>query len=66
METESTFTVYFDGTFWVGVLDIVEQGTVRAAEVVFGSEPTPAELWSSPEPVQIDSSTNPRALPSLR
>ncbi|KRC61585.1 hypothetical protein ASE14_12135 [Agromyces sp. Root81] len=45
METESTFTVYFDGTFWVGVLDIVEHGTVRAAKVVFGSEPTPAELW---------------------
>lgn len=42
---ESTFTVHFDGTFWIGVLDIVEGGEIRAARWVFGSEPTTAELW---------------------
>lgn len=42
---ESTFSVYFDGQFWIGVLDIVENGEIRAARRVFGSEPTIAELW---------------------
>lgn len=41
----SSFTVYFDGTFWVGVVEICEPGgQVRAARHVFGVEPTAAEL----------------------
>jgi len=45
MGTESGFTVFFDGRFWVGVFEIVEEGEVRAAKVVFGAEPNAAELW---------------------
>ena len=49
------FTLYFDGRFWVGVLehherhrggDVVGQGiTVRAARHVFGGEPSDVELY---------------------
>jgi hypothetical protein len=42
----STFTVFFDGQFWVGVLEITENGTVRAARHVFGAEPTGPELYA--------------------
>lgn len=43
-------TVYFDGSFWVGVLERAEpDGTgdenVRAARVVFGAEPTDVQLY---------------------
>jgi hypothetical protein len=42
----SSFTVFFDGTFWVGVVEVGEpDGSVRAARHLFGSEPTGAELW---------------------
>jgi hypothetical protein len=42
----SSFTVFFDGTFWVGVVEVGEpDGSVRAARHVFGAEPTTAELW---------------------
>ena len=49
------FTLYFDGRFWVGVLELHERrrgaeandqgGTVRAARHVFGAEPSDAELY---------------------
>ncbi|MFZ4896498.1 YjdF family protein [Plantibacter sp. Mn2098] len=45
MGTETTFTVFFDGSFWVGVLEVLEHGEIRAAKVIFGAEPTSAELW---------------------
>ncbi|WP_410572575.1 YjdF family protein [Amycolatopsis sp. cmx-4-61] len=38
------FTLYHDGRFWVGVYEIHEDGLVRAARHVFGSEPNNAEL----------------------
>ncbi|SED57576.1 Protein of unknown function [Amycolatopsis tolypomycina] len=38
------FTLYHDGRFWVGVYEIHEDGLVRAARHLFGSEPTNAEL----------------------
>lgn len=38
------FTLYHDGRFWVGVYEIHEDGLVRAARHIFGSEPTNAEL----------------------
>ncbi len=41
----STFTVYFDGQFWVGVLEISCDGEVRAARHVFGPEPSGPELY---------------------
>ncbi|MFB6890835.1 YjdF family protein [Kitasatospora sp. NPDC056327] len=40
----STFSVFFDDPFWVGVLEIADHGGVRAARHVFGSEPGNAEL----------------------
>ena len=49
------FTLFFDGRFWVGVLELHEcrrgaetndqGGTVRAARHVFGAEPTDVELY---------------------
>ena len=49
------FTLFFDGRFWVGVLELHERrrgaeandqgGTVRAARQVFGAEPSDAELY---------------------
>ena len=38
------FTVYFDGQFWVGVLELHASDGVRAARHVFGPEPTNPEL----------------------
>jgi hypothetical protein len=41
----SSFIVFFDGTFWVGVVEVGEpDGSVRAARHVFGAEPSNAEL----------------------
>ncbi|RDI49736.1 YjdF family protein [Nocardia mexicana] len=40
----STFSVYFDGQFWVGVLEITDESGVRAARHIFGPEPTGPEL----------------------
>ncbi|MEV4742457.1 DUF2992 family protein [Streptomyces sp. NPDC049555] len=40
----STFSVFFEGPFWVGVLEIAGPEGVRAARHVFGGEPTGAEL----------------------
>lgn len=43
----SSFTVYFDGACWVGVVEVCEtDGSVRAARHVFGAEPGAAELWA--------------------
>ncbi len=38
------FTVYFDGQFWVGVLELYSDEGVRAARHIFGAEPTNPEL----------------------
>jgi hypothetical protein len=38
------FTVYFDGQFWVGVLELHADDGVRAARHIFGPEPTNPEL----------------------
>jgi hypothetical protein len=40
----STFSVFYDGQFWVGVLEITDDSGVRAARHVFGGEPSNAEL----------------------
>ncbi|MFJ3792373.1 YjdF family protein [Kitasatospora sp. NPDC090091] len=40
----STFSVFFDDPFWVGVLEVSAPGGVRAARHVFGAEPGNAEL----------------------
>lgn len=41
---DGSFTVFHNGQFWVGVLEIAGEDGVRAAQHVFGPEPTNAEL----------------------
>ena len=43
--SSAKFTVFYDGQFWVGVLEIVEDGELRTARHLFGSEPTGPELY---------------------
>ena len=43
MKTEST--LYFDGRFWVVVIERHEEGRVRAVRIVFGAQPSVAELY---------------------
>ena len=40
----TTFTIFFDGHLWVGVLEQRDGGRIRAARVVFGREPSGAEI----------------------
>src|SRR5690349_24682977 len=40
----ATFSVFHDGQFWVGVLELHDADGVRAARHVFGPEPGNAEL----------------------
>lgn len=41
----TTFTVYHDGRFWVGVVERAEGGQLSAARVVFGAEPSDEEIF---------------------
>jgi hypothetical protein len=38
-------TVFFEGSFWVGVFERVEDGKLSVCRVVFGSEPRDYEVW---------------------
>ena len=38
-------TVFFEGPFWVGVFERVEDGKLSVCRVVFGSEPRDCEIW---------------------
>lgn len=40
-----SLSVYFESPFWVGVLEIVEDGELRATRFVLGSGPTDPELY---------------------
>lgn len=42
----TTFTLFFNGQFWVGVLEHDDGGGVRAAQAVFGAEPSDAALYA--------------------
>jgi hypothetical protein len=42
--TKSTFTIYFENPFWVGVLEESFDGVLFIGRHVFGAEPTNAEL----------------------
>ena len=42
---EGKLTVYFDDPFWVGVFERDDETGFRVSRVVFGSEPTDAELY---------------------
>lgn len=39
-----TFTVHFDGQFWVGTVEKTEESGLSAARVVFGAEPSDEEI----------------------
>lgn len=39
-----TFTLYYDGQFWIGLVEFRDDDGVRAARHVFGAEPNNAEL----------------------
>lgn len=41
---ESLFTVYFDDPYWVGVFELTVDDTYSTARVVFGAEPTDAQI----------------------
>ena len=38
-------TVFFEGPFWVGVFERIEDGRLSVCRVVFGSEPRDCEVW---------------------
>ena len=40
----ATFTLYYDGQFWIGLVEFRDDDGVRAARHIFGSEPNNAEL----------------------
>lgn len=42
----TTFTVFFEEPFWVGILEIRDDNEVRAARHVFGDEPSGPELYA--------------------
>lgn len=41
----TTFAVYFDGQFWVGIVERIDEGGLSAARVVFGAEPSDEEIF---------------------
>lgn len=39
-------TVFFEGPFWVGVFERIEQGRLSVCKVTFGVEPKDYEVWA--------------------
>ncbi|USB32933.1 YjdF family protein [Paenibacillus sp. YPG26] len=39
-----TLTVYYEGRYWVGVVQEEEEGRLRAGRFIFGTEPADAEV----------------------
>ncbi len=44
--TESRLTIYFDEPFWVGVFEDLDGKKLSVCKVVFGAEPTDAEIYA--------------------
>lgn len=44
MDEQLTLTVYFEDPYWVGVWERVSGGQLRVCRVVFGAEPTDAQI----------------------
>ena len=44
ISVSSTLTVYYDGQFWVGLAEHVEDGRYGIARIVFGAEPSDEEI----------------------
>lgn len=45
MLLESKLTIFFDEPFWVGVFEELDGDKLSACKVVFGAEPTDAQVW---------------------
>ncbi len=41
---DAVFSIFFEGPFWVGILESEDEGRLEVARHVFGAEPTNAEL----------------------
>lgn len=39
-------TVFFEEPFWVGIFEIIDNGKLSAAKVVFGAEPKDGEVYA--------------------
>ena len=39
-----SLTIYHDGQFWVGIIEVVEDGKLKAFRYVFGAEPKDTEI----------------------
>lgn len=37
-------TIYYDGQFWVGIVEIVQEGKLKAFRHLFGKEPKDSEV----------------------
>lgn len=37
-------TIYYDGQFWIGVVEVVDNGKLRAFRHLFGKEPRDSEV----------------------
>ena len=46
MNLESKLTVFFDEPFWVGVFEELDGKRLSVCRVVFGAEPTDAEIYA--------------------
>lgn len=44
-KTMGTFTVFFDGQFWVGIFENVTGGKLSVCKVTFGEEPKNSEIY---------------------
>ena len=44
IRVSSALTVYYDGQFWVGTFERVEDGKLSACHIVFGAEPSGEEI----------------------
>lgn len=44
ISVSSTLTLYHDGQFWVGIIEHSEDGKLGVARIVFGAEPSDAEI----------------------
>lgn len=39
-----TLTIYHDGQYWVGIVEVVEKGKLKAFRHVFGTEPKEEDI----------------------
>ena len=42
---KSKLTVFFDGIFWIGIYERIQDGKLEACKITFGAEPKDYEVW---------------------